>query len=421
MPKVLIVEDSRVLARALHTRITTELGLGCDVAGTLSEAEAFLSRPEHGYAMALLDLTLPDAQGLDVVDQVRSHAVPVVVFTGAFSDELRAQVVERNVIDYVLKDSAGELAYVVGLVGRFLKNADIEVLVVDDSRSSRHRIGNLLRLHNFKVLEAEDGARALEVLAAHPTVRLLITDFNMPGMDGCELIHRVRKEHPKETLAIIGISGGGNAGSTLSARFLKGGANDFIAKPFINEEFNCRVRQNIEQVEHLAEIRNLTFRDPLTGLWNRRHLFDKGARELVAAADGWPVSVALIDIDHFKRVNDTMGHAAGDTALRHVAQVIARHALPGELVTRLGGEEFCLLTRSSGEEAERHFEELRAKVAGSPVEIDGQPLPLTISIGSAQGDGDIDEMLARADEALYQAKDDGRNRVVRAHRMVARV
>jgi diguanylate cyclase (GGDEF)-like protein len=414
MSKVLIVEDSRVLARALSHRITAELAMEADVAGTLDEAETLLRGGASGYAIALLDLTLPDAQGLEVVDLVRSHDVPAIVFTGGYSDELRAKVLERNVIDYVLKDSAGELAYVVGLVGRFLKNAAIEVLVVEDSASSRRYIGNLLRLHNFVVHEAEDGLRALQVLAEHPAVRLVITDYHMPGMDGCELIHRLRRDHTKETLAVIGISGGG--GATLSARFLKGGANDFITKPFIDEEFNCRVRQNIEQIEHLAEIRSLTFRDPLTGLWNRRHLFERGARELVAAADGWPVSLALIDVDHFKRVNDTHGHAVGDAALRQVAQLLSGHALEGELVARVDGEEFCLLTRSSGAEADRHFEALRAKVAASPAQVDGLSLPMTVSIGTAQGDGDLDEMLARADEALHQAKHGGRNQVVRSHR-----
>jgi diguanylate cyclase (GGDEF)-like protein len=417
MSKVLIVEDSRVLARALCNRITSELGLAADVAGTLGEAEALLCDEQNDYAIALLDLTLPDARGLEVVDLVRSHDVPAVVFTGGYDDELRAQVLDRNVIDYVLKESAGELAYVVGLVGRFLKNAAIEVLVVDDSLASRRRICNLLRLHNFVVHEAEDGLKALAAVAEHPAIKLVITDYNMPGMDGCELIHKLRQDHPKEALAVIGISAGG--GATLSARFLKGGANDFITKPFINEEFNCRVRQNVEQIEHLAEIRSLTFRDPLTSLWNRRYLFERGAKELVAAADGWPVSLALVDVDHFKRVNDTHGHATGDAALRHVARLLAGHALEGELVARIGGEEFCLLTRSSGEEAERHFEELRVKVAASPAQVDGQTLPLTVSVGTAQGDGDLDEMLARADEALYQAKDGGRNRVVRSQRRAA--
>jgi diguanylate cyclase (GGDEF)-like protein len=414
MSKVLIVEDSRVLARALCHRITAELAMEADVAGTLDEAETLLRGGASGYAIALLDLTLPDAQGLEVVDLVRSHDVPAIVFTGGYSDELRAKVLERDVIDYVLKDSAGELAYVVGLVGRFLRNAAIEVLVVEDSASSRRHIGNLLRRHNFVVHEAEDGLRALQVLADHPALKLVITDYHMPGMDGCELIHRLRRDHPKETLAVIGISGGG--GATLSARFLKGGANDFITKPFIDEEFNCRVRQNIEQIEHLAEIRSLTFRDPLTGLWNRRHLFERGARELVAAADGWPVSLALVDVDHFKRINDTHGHAVGDAALRHVAQLLSGHALEGELLARVGGEEFCLLTRSSGEEAERHFEELRAKVAAAPGQVGDLTLPMTVSIGTAQGDGDLDEMLARADAALSQAKDGGRNQVVRSHR-----
>jgi len=414
MPKVLVVEDSRALSRAISHRLSTELGVDTEVAATLRETEQLLADPRNDYAIALLDLTLPDAGDLEVIDAVRAHHVPAVVFSGDYSDELRAHVLERSVIDYVVKDSVGDLAYVVGLVGRFLRNATIEVLVVDDSLSQRRHLASLLRLQNYVVHAAENGPRALELLAAHPGIKLVITDFYMPGMDGCELISRIRREHNKDSLAIIGVSSGG---STLSARFLKKGANDFITKPFINEEFFCRVQQNVELIEHIAEIRNLTWRDSLTGLWNRRWFFDRGAKELEAAAvDGWPLSIAMIDLDDFKKVNDTHGHAAGDRALRHVAQQLRDLCQDGDLAARIGGEEFVLLTRRSGEAAQRHLDALRARVASTPVDFEGTAIPLTISIGSAQGGGDLDALLRDADEALYQAKGGGRNRVVRSSR-----
>ncbi len=413
MSKVLIVEDSRALSRHLAHRLAVEVGVASDVASTLAEAEHLLRESPSGYTIALLDLTLPDAQDLVVVDRILAHRVPAVVFTGAYSDELRAQVLSRNVIDYVLKDGASELAYLVGLVRRFQRNQGIKVVVVDDSPTSRRAIAGLLRRHNYAVLEAADGPAALKLLEADADVKLVITDFHMPGMDGCELIGRIRQTHPRESLAIIGLSAGG--GGTLSARFLKRGANDFLAKPFLDEEFYCRVQQNVEQIEHSAEIRDLTYRDPLTGLWNRRYFFEHGEKELARAnQDGWPLSLAMIDVDHFKRVNDTLGHGAGDVALRHLASILAAHAAEGEIAARIGGEEFCLLSRCSGESAERHFESLRAKVAASPARTGAQEIPLTISIGTAHAGVDLDELVRSADAALYSAKTGGRNRVVRS-------
>jgi len=415
MSRVLVVEDSRALARALVNRLGAELGLAADVAATLAETAELLGRERGRYAIALLDLTLPDATDVEVVDLVVSHHVPVIVFTGDYDDALRAKVLARGVLDYVVKDSASELAYVVELVRRFLGNAGVEVLVVDDALGARRLMAAQLQLQSFVVHEASSGVEALRQLAEHPAIKLVITDYNMPGMDGGQLIARIREGHRKDSLAVIGLT---SSGGTLSARLLKRGASDFITRPFTREEFFCRVQLNLERLEQAAELRELGSRDALTGLWNRRTFLERGARALAEAAeDGWPVTLALLGLDGLRSLNHERGHAAGDAVLAHVGRLLAAQAGEGELAARLGGGEFGLLSRLSGERAERHFEALRAQVAGAHGAVPGPALQLSASIGTAQGDADLEGLLKAAARALDEAKGGGGDRVVHSPRV----
>jgi diguanylate cyclase (GGDEF)-like protein len=253
------------------------------------------------------------------------------------------------------------------------------------------------------------------MLDAHPDIRLAIVDQEMPGMRGHEFTHRVRARHARDHLAIIGISGTSDA--SLVPRFLKSGANDFLHKPFSREEFFCRVSQNIDQLELIGTLQDLATRDFLTGLPNRRHFLSE-CQALLPAALGrqQPVAAALIDIDHFKHINDTHGHEAGDLALKAVAQAIAQHGGARDLAARFGGEEFCALVPGLGEsEAAGHFESLRRKIEALAVDIGGKELRMTVSIGvfHARFPGQtLNHLLNEADRRLYLAKAGGRNRVV---------
>ncbi|HSG72597.1 MAG TPA: response regulator, partial [Planctomycetaceae bacterium] len=279
--KVLIVEDSKFFRRLLRRTVEFRTGLVPVVASSLAEARNVIENGPEGFLLSLLDLNLSDSPRGEIVDYIQSQHIPAIVFTGQFDEATRETVLAKNVIDYVIKSNRSSLDQIIAQINRFHKNRDVTVLVVDDSRSVNEYICRLLASHGFNVLSAGNGEEALAVFGDNPGIAMVITDYNMPSIDGFELISRLREGHSKSELAIIGLSGGGDA--ILSARFLKIGANDYLNKPFLPEEFYCRVNQNIEIMETIRDLKDSATRDFLTGLYNRRYLMESGTQRLEAA------------------------------------------------------------------------------------------------------------------------------------------
>jgi diguanylate cyclase (GGDEF)-like protein len=226
------------------------------------------------------------------------------------------------------------------------------------------------------------------------------------------MVKRMRATHSKDRLTIIGLSSGG--GTAMSARFIKTGANDFLPKPFLREEFYCRVAQNMELLDLIGSLREVSTTDYLTGLYNRRHFYDVGQTLFASMQRGTiTLTAAIIDVDHFKRINDTLGHDAGDYVLKAVARNLRAITREAEIIARVGGEEFALLAINlAPESVHGFFDRLRDAISSIEVTMDGASVPVTASIGvCTSGGGSLDAMMSKADEMLYLAKRSGRNRV----------
>ena len=411
--RILLVENSRAFTGMLREAIEQRLELPVVVASTLAEAGRLLS-DEGGWFLVLTGLVLADGDRDTVVDYFLSRGLPTVVVSGVYDEDLRKRVLQQQIIDYVLKNTPGSIDYLVWLVQRLERNRRIAAVVVDDSMSARMYAASLLRMYGHEVFEAADGAEGLAAIEAHPAIRLAVVDQEMPGMEGVEFTRRLRTMRSRDKLAVIGISG--NTDPSLIPRFLKNGANDFLRKPFSREEFFCRVSQNVDQLELIGTLQDLATRDFLTGLPNRRCFLEQSQRQLPQLhLDGEQVAVAMIDIDHFKHINDTHGHEAGDDALRAVAAAVAQHARQEDLIARFGGEEFCLLVPGMDEEqAVHYFDELRQAIAALEVDLGHTTLRMTVSIGLCclrpQRDS-LHRLISEADRQLYLAKAAGRNRV----------
>jgi diguanylate cyclase (GGDEF)-like protein len=242
----------------------------------------------------------------------------------------------------------------------------------------------------------------------------VLIDYHMPNMGGLSLVQQIRRQRSEDELAIIGVSSAGEKG--ILARFLKSGANDFLTKPFEIEELYCRIDQNLDMLRYIHEARDAANRDFLTRLYNRRYFFEY-AEELHAGAlrGELRLMVAMIDADHFKRINDSYGHQMGDAALVEMASVLRTQAGVSGAPARFGGEEFvCIKALDEGQDPAVCLEQLRCAIEAVDLRAaNGERIPLTVSIGATTNPRtSIDQMLLVADGAVYLAKKQGRNRVV---------
>ena len=407
--KVLVIEDSQV-SLDLVSKLVRKAGLKPVGARSLTEAKYKFGQanPEE-FLCAVVSYLLPDAPKGQAIDFAVNAYLPTVAVTNDVSPATRKAVLERDVVDYVPKENAQIYDYLARLLARLDKNKQIGVLVVHPKRAPRTFMTSLLQRHNFATLQAATGKEAMTALAEHPNIKLVITDSALPDESGTRFIANLRKVFSKEELAIIGIADGDSA--LLSAHFIKSGANDFLRHPFCHEEFLCRIMQNVELLENVEAIRKAANTDYLTGLPNRRHFFY--SVNLVYKSLPSVHALALLDLDHFKQVNDTYGHDAGDAVLKAVGGLIAS-AFEDVLVARFGGEEFCVyLPNISPDIANKRMEAFREKVARLPVAIDADnSINVTVSIGlTYHRSNNIEALLTEADRLLYQAKKEGRNQI----------
>ncbi|MCC3861226.1 diguanylate cyclase [Pseudemcibacter aquimaris] len=410
---ILLVEDSKYFAAVIMQTLSRMEWVNIHWASDLVEAKEALSNPDNKFHLTLLDLSLPDAHGIEIVQAITNFNVPIVVFTGTFDLQLSKSMFDLGVVDYVIKGGKASFEYIYSVVRRVLINQDIKVLIVDDTKIGRILLSEMCRRYQLNVIEACDGEDALQKLKENPDIKMILTDYNMPKMDGFELTKNIREEHPKSKLAIIAVSSSEQQG--LSAQFIKIGANDFISKPFDAEEFYCRVSQNLDYLEHIEQLENLASYDFLTGLRNRRSFFEV-TEPLLSGLDRRkvPPVAAMLDVDHFKKINDTFGHDVGDQVLILIGNVLSENIRKSDVLARTGGEEFAILaTDMDVEKVEEKFDHIRQAVNDVTMEIDNEIINPTISIGVYVGHSeDADELLSYADKCLYEAKENGRNKVV---------
>jgi diguanylate cyclase (GGDEF)-like protein len=411
VPSVLIVEDSKLVLKILRHIASQSLSFDLVFAKSRDEALTQLAKKDDWLA-AIVDLNLPDAPSGELVDDVLEMGIPTIVLTGSVDDEKRDSLTRRGIVDYVLKEGRYSYQYAVNLVNRLHRNQSIKVLVAEDSLVTRKFIVELLSRHLFQVVEAENGKQALDNILADDAIKILLTDYNMPEMDGFELIHELRHRHEKMDLVIVGLSSAGD--KYLSAKFIKNGANDFLYKPFSHEEFFCRIMQDVESMERLDAMRHMAYSDPLTGIGNRRYFIEKARALLNQALDAQtPLSLAILDIDHFKHVNDDYGHDVGDEILISFAQTLSR-SLGRFILARTGGEEFCVMMPGlTSDKAAQMLEVIREQVDNDFVSTAAGDVSYSFSGGVAQTPVDtVEALMKEADVLLYRAKELGRNRVL---------
>ncbi|MCY0095929.1 GGDEF domain-containing response regulator [Hoeflea ulvae] len=388
-----------------------QLGMTVTSCETLELLASALEDNPEKFALALVDLNLPSAPSGEALDLVSAKDVPAVLFTSTVADIRRKQVFARHIADYVLKDGHDAIDKLIKATIRILSNRDAHVLVVDHSASMREMLSEQMQRQLYRVTAVASGRVALEVLEESQDFDLAIINYLMPEMNGLKLVEQIRNRSELEDMRIVGVST--LEDRTLAGQFLRAGASDFLIQPLVIEELRWRVAQNIEISSQIRRLRELAARDYLTGTYNRRHFFEDGPRKVALnRKQGRGQALAIVDIDHFKLVNDTYGHEVGDVVLKAVARQLNKYCGHSHLLSRMGGEEFgILISDCSFADARRFCEFLRHAIEVLPIKTDDGIVKVTASIGLAEiaDKESFDNYLNAADQFLYMAKSAGRN------------
>jgi len=298
----------------------------------------------------------------------------------------------------------------------------MRVLIADDDAVSRDLLGMILKDWGYECITAANGEEAFAILESDDSPQLAILDWEMPPMDG-EAVCRAVRALPRERYTyLVLVTGRGRVDDIACG--LEAGADDYLVKPYDPVELRARLaagRRILELQSPLLETLNLcrfqATHDPLTGAWNHRAILEALERESARATrESSPLGLILMDLDHFKRINDGHGHLAGDEVLREACRRVHAAMRPYDLIGRYGGEEFLfVLPGCDLAETTRLAERLRERLAEEPVPCDGKAIPVSGSFGVAEWGSrkmsGVGQFIRSVDEALYRAKSAGRNRV----------
>ena len=449
--RVLVVDDIAANVKLLEARLSAEY---FEVLTAHSGEQALAILRSQRVDVVLLDVMMPSMDGFEVCRRIKGSAqtmhVLVVMVTALDQAADKVQGLEAGADDFLAKpvDDIALITRVRNLTRlktlndemllRMLTGAQIggvpvaslawpltdapgRILLVDDDDGTARRIVSVMRdIHEVHV--EPDVHAALERLVDCPC-DVLIVSLSLAAADGLRLCSQVRSLESTRHLPIVVIVPPGEDARLLRA--LDMGVNDYLTRPVDRNELLARVRTQIKRKRHSDHLRGrleesveLAVTDPLTRLHNRRYM-ETHLSVLAehAATTGRPISLVLVDIDNFKSINDTYGHAAGDSVLRELAGRFRGNTRSEDLVCRIGGEEFVIVMPDSGLEAARQMgERLRTEIAAEPFRIGPEILlKVTASVGVASHEGadrPLDVLFSRADQALYAAKRNGRNRVV---------
>ncbi|HIP55922.1 MAG TPA: diguanylate cyclase [Arcobacter sp.] len=409
---ILVVDDSKTISQGLKHTIENQLGLNVVTAASMKECADVLLEYKGKFSLALLDYGLPDAPNGEVVTFVNKFKIPSLLLTGTKLPKDNEVFKNANLIDYIIKNGSYAIDYSVGVVKRFILNSNVEVLVIDDSKTFAAKMQALCIKYNLKTIVNYSAIEALETVKQRPNIKLILVDYMMPKMDGLEFTMKLRKDFKKDEIALIALSG--MSEKEVVSSFLKYGANDFLYKDFSNEEFFARVNGNLEVLELFHATQDKAKKDYLTGVFNKTYLLNAGEEVYqISKKNKNLLAIVVLEIDSFNTINESYGHEAGDEAIKELSRILLQEMNKDSIVARLGGDLFCILLKNRPyAEIHQTFQELIQIVSQNTFNTNTYDLSYTISVGATIDLGEtLDDMIDDAEGALALAKHKGTSNI----------
>ena len=415
MERVIIYDNNTPFVKNLAKRIHADINsISVEVFHDIEDLREALIKNVDQYIFSIIDIDAEEDKCHDVINLISTQYIPMLILTGSHNLHLRDSMIKTYpIIDYATKDSSKNFHYISSLITHMQNAQNVEILLVSNSDHDRNYMyDNLLRRYPFEIIDANHRESVADAIENHHNIKIMIIDM-MPEEDALQIVEDVREFEQKDSLAIMAVTYKEN--TYLAAKYLQLGANDFIMKPIDIETFHSRMNVMIEILSLFQKLQKLANVDFLTGLYNRRYFFESG-HMLYANAQRKNINIvtAMIDIDHFKSINDTYGHNTGDLVLKEISYLFKQSFRTSDLIARVGGEEFAVILVDAKEEhVSELFEELRKKVENLTIQTETHTINVTISIGvTFEVNESLEKTIQLADQNLYEAKETGRNRVI---------
>ena len=403
---VLIIDTDTRYTDKLKSKLENNLDVSCKIISSCDNI-----KDVESYDIYFIRI---NHKNEEIIDKLTDNDKLVVLLTDDDNDYTRDIIHKSGASDYILTNKSSKGNVALRIANRLINNSEITVMIIDDSPVILCTLSILLETQNLNYIKCVDGQEAWNYLnnPITPNVDLIITDYEMPKMDGYEFTKLVRTRFPMEELPILILSG--TQDTLMIAKFLKVGANDYIPKPFSNEEFIARLSNTLNILDMFKKIRNMAMTDHLTGLHNRSYFYQAGEQLLsVSKRSSSPITLCMIDIDNFKSINDSFGHGIGDKALKHVSNTIKKTIRASDILVRFGGEEFIVLLSNCGStQAYQVANNIVKAISNSIFYLDDDnKLQITISAGLSKESTSLETMVLEADKSMYKAKENGKNQV----------
>ncbi|MGB9731167.1 MULTISPECIES: GGDEF domain-containing response regulator [Calditerrivibrio] len=425
MPEVLVVEDSKFFQKVLENEFR-ELEYNVTFVSSINEAKNILSVNKK-FHLATVDIELPDGSGLDFCREVKSNPafnyLQLLVITSSNDEDSREKAFESGAIAFIKKDEVPHrLKSYIKNIHSIISNISYSnnlVILLEDNDFQRKYIKSTLEFAGLKVIDFSNNESLIEYLENNkPIVDLAIFNYFLDGQNCLKSILYLKETKLYEQVPIIMLT----VSNDLSHKYelFMIGATDFILKPFDTGDFYLRIRNQLktkylidmlDAKNKLLTISSIT--DDLTKLYNRRFFWETIEKEHKRHSRiNSEYSIIMLDIDHFKKINDNFGHGTGDLVLTDVAFSLKNAVRNTDIVARYGGEEFIiLLPDTKKDNAIVVANKILNSIREIPVNFRTEPITASIGLASSREENNYEKIISLADERLYKAKNNGRNRI----------